>query len=44
VALEGVEVAEEAYRLDGLPVSLKAVTSSPWPAAHRILNDLALFC
>jgi formylmethanofuran dehydrogenase subunit B len=44
VALEGVEVAEEAYRLDGLPVPLKAVTSSPWPAAHRILNDLALFC
>jgi formylmethanofuran dehydrogenase subunit B len=44
VALEGVEVTEEAYRLDGLPVPLKAVTSSPWPAAHRILNDLALFC
>jgi len=44
VALEGVEVEEEAYRLDGLPVPLKAVTSSPWPAAHRILDDLALFC
>ncbi|MFZ2087106.1 MAG: hypothetical protein WAU47_00900 [Desulfobaccales bacterium] len=44
VALEGVEVDEEAYRLDGLPVPLRAVTSSPWPAAHRILEDLALFC
>jgi len=44
VALEGVEVAEEAYRLDGLPVSLQGVTSSPWPAAHRILADLAMFC
>ncbi len=44
VALEGVEVDEEAYRLDGLPVPLRAVTSSPWPATHRILEDLVLFC
>jgi formylmethanofuran dehydrogenase subunit B len=44
VALEGVEVEEEAYRLDGLPVPLRAVIPSPWQAAHRILNDLALFC
>ncbi len=44
VALEGVEADEEAYRLDGLPVPLRAVTSSPWPATHRILDDLALFC
>jgi formylmethanofuran dehydrogenase subunit B len=44
VALEGVEADEEAYRLDGLPVPLKAPMSSPWPAAHRILADLALFC
>jgi formylmethanofuran dehydrogenase subunit B len=44
VALEGVEVDEEAYRLDGLPVPLRGLTSSPWPAAHRILADLALFC
>jgi formylmethanofuran dehydrogenase subunit B len=44
VALEGVEADEEAYRLDGLPVSLKAVASAPWPAAHQVLNDLALFC
>ena len=44
VALEGVEVAEEAYRLDGLPVPLHGLTSSPWPAAHQILADLALFC
>jgi formylmethanofuran dehydrogenase subunit B len=44
VALEGVEVDEVAYRLDGLPVPLKAPLSSPWPAAHRILADLALFC
>lgn len=44
VALEGVEVAEEAYRLDGLPVALQGLTSSPWPAAQQILADLALFC
>jgi formylmethanofuran dehydrogenase subunit B len=44
VALDGVEVDEEAYRLDGLPVALRGVTPSPWPAAHRILDDLALFC
>jgi len=44
VALEGVEAHEEAYRLDGLPVSLKAVVTSPWPAAHVVLEDLALFC
>jgi formylmethanofuran dehydrogenase subunit B len=43
VALEGVEVDEVAYRLDGLPVTLKAPLFSPWPAAHRILADLALF-
>jgi formylmethanofuran dehydrogenase subunit B len=44
VALDGVEAAEEAYRLDGLPVPLTAVTSSPWPATHRVLDDLTLFC
>ena len=44
VALEGVEAEEEAYRLDGLPVPLKALVTSPWPAAHVVLNDLALFC
>jgi formylmethanofuran dehydrogenase subunit B len=44
VALEGVEVDEEAYRLDGLPVPLQGLTASSWPAAHRILADLALFC
>jgi formylmethanofuran dehydrogenase subunit B len=44
VALEGVETAEEAYRLDGLPVPLRGLTSSLWPAAHQILADLALFC
>jgi formylmethanofuran dehydrogenase subunit B len=44
VALEGVETAEEAYRLDGLPVPLQGLTSSPWPPAHQILADLALFC
>jgi len=44
VALDGVEAAEEAYRLDGLPVPLQAVTSCPWPATHRVLDDLALFC
>ncbi len=43
VALEGVEVNEVAYRLDGLPIPLQAPLSSPWPAAHRILADLALF-
>jgi formylmethanofuran dehydrogenase subunit B len=44
VALDGVETDEEAYRLDGLPVPLRAITSSPWPATHQVLNDLALFC
>jgi formylmethanofuran dehydrogenase subunit B len=44
VALDGVEADEEAYRLDGLPVPLKAITSCPWPATHRVLDDLALFC
>ena len=44
VALEGIEADEEAYRLDGLPVPLTAITPAPWPPAHRILNDLALFC
>ncbi len=44
VALEGVETDEAAYRLDGLPVALKAITSSPWPATHRVLDDLVLFC
>ena len=44
VALDGVEAAEEAYRLDGLPVPLRAIISSPWPPTHRVLNDLALLC
>jgi formylmethanofuran dehydrogenase subunit B len=44
VALDGVEAEEEAYRLDGLPVPLTAVTSCPWPATRRVLDDLALFC
>ena len=43
VALEGVEVDEEAYRLDGLPVPLRALTSSPWPPAHQVLSDLTFF-
>jgi formylmethanofuran dehydrogenase subunit B len=43
VALEGVETPEEAYRLDGLPVPLKAIVSSPWPAARRVLDDLARY-
>ena len=44
VAMEGVEMAEVAYRLDGLPMPLTALTSSPWPGAHQVLSDLALFC
>lgn len=44
VALDGVEAAEEAYRLDGLPVPLAAIAPAPWPAARQILDDLALFC
>jgi|UniRef100_A0A7C5EM98 formylmethanofuran dehydrogenase subunit B len=44
VALDGVEQADEAYRLDGLPLGLKAVTTSPWPGSHQILGDLALCC
>lgn len=44
VALEGVELADTAYRLDGLPLPLRALRSSPWPGAHRILTDFSLFC
>jgi len=44
VAMEGVEMAEVAYRLDGLPMPLAALTSTPWPGAHQVLADLALFC
>ncbi|MGQ9687390.1 MAG: hypothetical protein ACUVXF_01170 [Desulfobaccales bacterium] len=44
VALDGVEADEEAYRLDGLPVPLRSVISSPWLPTHRVLNDLALLC
>lgn len=44
VALEGVEMAEVAYRLDGLPMPLGALWSSRWPGAYQVLADLTLCC
>ncbi|MGB8992102.1 MAG: hypothetical protein WCD80_08615 [Desulfobaccales bacterium] len=39
-ALAGVETAEVAYRMDGLPLVLKQVTPSGLPADHQVLRDL----
>ncbi|MDI6852033.1 MAG: hypothetical protein QME75_00310 [Deltaproteobacteria bacterium] len=43
VALDGIEAAEIAYRMDGLPVLLRPVASASAPPAHRVLADLNLF-
>ncbi len=39
-ALDGIETAEIAYRMDGLPLVLKPVLPPPAPAAHTVLQDL----
>jgi formylmethanofuran dehydrogenase subunit B len=43
VALDGIEAAEIAYRMDGLPVLLRSVVPGSAPPAHRVLADLNLF-
>ena len=43
VALDGIEAAEIAYRMDGLPVLLRSVVPASAPPAHRVLADLNLF-
>lgn len=40
VALSGVEAAEVAYRMDGLPVVLKKVMPAWCPPDHQVLADL----
>lgn len=39
-ALDGIEVSEVAYRMDGLPLALKPVLPAPAPATHQVLTDL----
>lgn len=39
-ALTGIEAAEVAYRMDGLPLLLKQVAPSVLPADHQVLTDL----
>jgi formylmethanofuran dehydrogenase subunit B len=39
-ALTGIEAAEVAYRMDGLPLVLKQVTPSSLPTDHQVLTDL----
>lgn len=43
VALDGIEAAEIAYRMDGLPVLLRPVAPGSAPPAHQVLADLNLF-
>lgn len=43
VALDGIEAPEIAYRMDGLPVLLRAVAPAAAPPAHQVLADLNLF-
>jgi formylmethanofuran dehydrogenase subunit B len=40
VALAGVETAELAYRMDGLPLVLKKLVPSARPPDHQVLADL----
>ena len=40
VALAGVEAAEIAYRMDGLPVVLRKLAPSSLPPDHQVLADL----
>ena len=39
-ALAGIETAEVAYRMDGLPLVLKQLVSSALPPDHQVLTDL----
>jgi formylmethanofuran dehydrogenase subunit B len=39
-ALAGIETAELAYRMDGLPLVLKQLVSSALPPDHQVLTDL----
>ncbi len=41
VALDGVEAAERAFRMDGLPVDLKKILDSPAPPTWEVFRDLA---
>jgi len=43
VALAGVEAADVAYRLDGLPLGLKKLLPAACPPDHQVLRDLQLF-
>ena len=40
VALAGIETAEVAYRMDGLPLVLKKLVDSALPPDHQVLADL----
>jgi len=40
VALVGLEAAEVAYRMDGLPMVLKKLLPTAWPSDREILLDL----
>jgi len=39
-ALAGVETPEVAYRMDGVPLVLRAVSPSGLPPDHQVLGDL----
>jgi formylmethanofuran dehydrogenase subunit B len=39
-ALAGIETAEVAYRMDGLPLVLKQLVDSSLPPDHKVLTDL----
>jgi formylmethanofuran dehydrogenase subunit B len=41
VALAGLETPEIAYRMDGLPLYLPEIISSPLRADSHVLRDLA---
>ncbi len=43
VALAGIEAEEVAHRMDGLPVALRPLVPSGWPADQQVLADLELF-
>jgi formylmethanofuran dehydrogenase subunit B len=40
VALAGIETAEVAYRMDGLPLVLKQLVPGELPPTHQVLADL----
>ena len=40
VALAGIETAEVAYRMDGLPLLLKQLVPGALPSTHQVLADL----